>query len=44
MKHLIVDARAALPQVDGLAPEARFQLEQENVRKCLAFARAKLAV
>jgi sugar phosphate isomerase/epimerase len=32
--------RAPLPQVDGLPPEERFALETENVRKCLAWARA----
>jgi sugar phosphate isomerase/epimerase len=35
-------AKDPLPRVSGLTPEARLKLEDDNVRRCLAFARAEL--
>ncbi len=32
-----------LPRVDGLTPEERLKAEDENVRRCLASARALIA-
>ena len=33
-----------LPRVSGLAPEARIQLEDDNVRECLKYAREHLGL
>jgi hypothetical protein len=36
--------RRPLPNVEALGPEARLQLEIDNVAKCLAYARERLGL
>jgi hypothetical protein len=36
--------RQRLPQVESLAPAARVKLEEDNVRRCLDYARQQLGL
>ncbi len=36
--------RRPLPRIDGLDSGARFRLEEDNVRKCLDYAREELGL
>jgi hypothetical protein len=37
-------ARRPLPKVEALRPEERLQLEVDNVKRCLAYARDRLGL